>query len=839
MNTHHGSRDSVLAGRLIFVCGGARMVARILAVVLNLCVCAATTANDAAANPPAVDLAAYEQHALTHAGDAQRGRQLFLADQVTKCVICHKVDGEGGQVGPDLSRIGGKFDRPHLIESLLEPSRQIVEGYRSTVVVTLDGLVATGIVKQRSETAITLADEEGRQHKIASEDIDELHDSSISLMPEGLAGPLTPAQFTDLIAYLETLRSGGKPKFGAGVSGPITLPAGFAVRTVTTGLTGATALETTADGRILICEQTGKLRVVKDGVLLPEPFLSLPVDDTWERGLIGVTVPPDFPHTPYVYVCYVARQPYPHHRVSRFTADGDRAVAGSEKVLLVGDDQRKLGGNVPAGHQGGAIHFGLDGKLYIGIGEQTAGEPSQSLGTFQGKLLRINPDGTIPDDNPLLEQTRGKYQAIWARGLRNPFTFAIEAASGRLLINDVGGKYEEINVGHPGANYGWPTVEHGPTEDARFRGPIHFYPQASISGGDFAEGHLDWPEPFAGHYFFADFVHGWIKTLDPESRSVEEFAAGLRRPVDLRFSRDGSMYVLLRNAWVIDGKFEPQTGSLLQIRHTDGQGAANSASAASSILLSEDAVDESAGNLPAYKVETPTATYYLEKSGAGLSSLLDRDGNDWLSFHPQAKSGAGGEYRGFPNAVHQQAGNYFHARNRATDPATTKVEYVGSDRVTITAASSNGLWACRYDFLPTHCHFTMTRMPADKKYWVLYEGTPGGQYDDDDWWMTSGVRERQPMTQNHEEDIPAPEWMAFGDRRLGRSLFLTHREDDDHPDRFYQMQHKMTVFGFGRQGIDKYLDSVPQQFSIGFIESTKHSAIARRLSQLQLVDSDE
>jgi len=78
----------------------------------------------------------------------------------------------------------------------------------------------------------------------------------------------------------------------------------------------------------------------------------------------------------------------------------------------VGGDQRKLGGNVPTGHQGGALHFGKDGKIYIAIGEQTAGIPSQRLDTFQGKLLRINADGTIPIDNPFLDNAQGKYQAI-------------------------------------------------------------------------------------------------------------------------------------------------------------------------------------------------------------------------------------------------------------------------------------------------------------------------------------------------------------------------------------------------------------------------------------------
>lgn len=252
------------------------------------------------------------------------------------------------------------------------------------------------------------------------------------------------------------------------------------------------------------------------------------------------------------------------------------------------------------------------------------------------------------------------------------------------------------------------------------------------------------------------------------------------------------------------------------------------------VVLTKNAIDDSAGGLSAYKIETPNATYFLEKSGAGLSSMVDRDGNDWLGFHPQPGSGAGGEYRGFPNAVHQQAGNYFHPKNTGTDPSITKVEKESAECVTISAVSSNGLWACQYDFYPTHCTFTMTRMAAEKKYWILYEGTPGGQYDDDDWWFTSAAAEPHPLTQTHEGDIRAPEWIAFGDknRSLSRVLFLLHQEDDSHPDRYYQMQKKMTVFGFGRQGTAKFLDSVPQRFSIGFLETVQHDQIKQSLKSL-------
>lgn len=533
-------------------------------VALSLTMLAAPSATASAQNQ--APTRPYEQFALTQPGDAHRGRELFLNERLTKCAVCHKLNGQGGDVGPELSAIGGKFDRPHLIESLLEPSRQIVEGYRTSVIALNSGRTLTGIVKQRSDKSIILAEASGQRQAIELADIDDQEASPVSLMPVGLEKSLTPQQFADLIAFLETCRTGIQPTPGSQVSGGIGLPDGFQVQTIATGLTGVTALETTSDGRVLICEQTGMLRVVRDDKLLAAPALTLPVEAFWERGLIGVTIDPDFPRTPHVYVCYVAKAPYPHHRISRFTMHGDTADPASETLLLEGDDQRKLGGNLPAGHQGGALHFGPDGKLYIAIGEQTAGAPSQKLDTFQGKLLRINPDGSIPDDNPFASQTAGKYRAIWAVGLRNPFTFAIRRGNGEMLINDIGGdKFEEINRGAAGANYGWPLAE-GPSDDKRFTPPIHWYKAASACGGDFVAEGSPWPPEYHGRYLFAEYIHGWIHSLDvSHPNDVQPFVAGLRNPVDLRFAADGGLYVLLRNAWVIDDKFRPATGSLLKI----------------------------------------------------------------------------------------------------------------------------------------------------------------------------------------------------------------------------------------------------------------------------------
>jgi glucose/arabinose dehydrogenase len=227
------------------------------------------------------------------------------------------------------------------------------------------------------------------------------------------------------------------------------------------------------------------------------------------------------------------------------------------------------------GHQGGAIHFGPDGRLYIAIGEQTTETPAQDLDSLRGKILRINPDGSIPADNPFFSKTTGKYRAIWTIGNRNPFCFAFQSETGKMFINDVGGAKEEINEGKPGANYGWPVVEHGqrsdPDDPRHFTDCIHSYPVASITGGAFCPrdppGDPRWPGALRGRYFFADYMRGFIQTLDPDNLAEKprDFATGLGKITDLAFGPDGALYVLDRNAWVIDKDFKPNTGTLYRI----------------------------------------------------------------------------------------------------------------------------------------------------------------------------------------------------------------------------------------------------------------------------------
>jgi len=206
----------------------------------------------------------------------------------------------------------------------------------------------------------------------------------------------------------------------------VELAPGFVAETIATHLNAASACVSLPDGRILIADQTGRVLVWKNGRMNDQPALNLHVTDYWERGLIGLALDPEFPRTPHVFVLYVTDRPVVHHVLSRYTLSGDVLDPASERILLEGDDQGQLGGTVPAGHQGGPLRFGPDKMLYLSIGEQTAGLPAQRLDTLQGKILRLNPDGTIPADNPLLSLTRGKYRSIYAFGVRNSFGLAFQ-----------------------------------------------------------------------------------------------------------------------------------------------------------------------------------------------------------------------------------------------------------------------------------------------------------------------------------------------------------------------------------------------------------------------------
>lgn len=241
--------------------------------------------------------------------------------------------------------------------------------------------------------------------------------------------------------------------------------------------------------------------------------------------------------------------------------------------------------------------------------------------------------------------------------------------------------------------------------------------------------------------------------------------------------------------------------------------------------------DETAGGLSSYIVTTNNATYFLEKQGGGLSSIVDDNGVDWLGFHDEKGSGHKGEYRGFPNAIHQQDGSYFHAMNASTDPSSSVVEIESPQHIRIIFTSDNGKWQGQWDFYPDRLDFTMSQVSPGFKYWVQYEGVPGGQMDKSDFWYASADENKHLINEPFLGDLPAPEWIAFGDVKSPRMVYLYHHEDDAHPDN-YVSRPDMTVFGFGRSNKDKFIDT-PQTFSIGFVESSDYAEVEKVIKNIK------
>ena len=346
--------------------------------------------------------------------------------------------------------------------------------------------------------------------------------------------------------------------------GSMAVNQGFTLnQTWITGLSSATAFAQAPDGRIFIAEQGGSLRVVdSNGALLTTPFTTLVVDSNGERGLLGVAFHPNFGITnQWVYVYYTTLPPGTHNRVSRFTANGNVVIPGSESVLA---DLPNLSG--ATNHNGGALHFGIDGKLYVAVGDNADSSKPQNLADPFGKMLRFNDDGSIPTDNPFFASQTGLARAIWAYGLRNPFTFAFQPGSGRMHINDVGqSTWEEIDLGAPGANYGWPASEGPDDVTAGVTAPLFAYKHSStsppgsgpggffvgfaVTGGAFYPDMGPFPAAYRGNYFFADFVSGFVARLDlANNNAAYAFANLTGDPVDLLAGIDGALYVLTRDS---------------------------------------------------------------------------------------------------------------------------------------------------------------------------------------------------------------------------------------------------------------------------------------------------
>jgi glucose/arabinose dehydrogenase len=296
------------------------------------------------------------------------------------------------------------------------------------------------------------------------------------------------------------------------------------LQAVVNGLEEPVAITHAGDGsgRLFVLEQGGRIRLIENDTLQPDPLLDLSaaISAGGERGLLGIAFHPRFKENGLLYLNYTAKRPNLMSFISEFRFKGATIDPQSERVLLTYDQPW---GN----HNGGQLAFGPDGYLYIGVGDGgSANDPQnngQTLSTLLGSILRIDVDHksdgqeyAIPADNPFINKANARPE-IWAYGLRNPWRFSFDRQTGELYAADVGqDEVEEIDIIEKGRNYGWRVMEGpqctpGVSRNCDKKGytlPIHSYTHdtgRSITGGYVYRGEA-FPQ-LCGTYLYGDFVN--------------------------------------------------------------------------------------------------------------------------------------------------------------------------------------------------------------------------------------------------------------------------------------------------------------------------------------------
>ena len=244
------------------------------------------------------------------------------------------------------------------------------------------------------------------------------------------------------------------------------------------------------------------------------------------------------------------------------------------------------------------------------------------------------------------------------------------------------------------------------------------------------------------------------------------------------------------------------------------------------VVAVSDVFDE---DQDAFQVTNRTGDFVYQKNGAGFSSLLDLDGNDWISYAPTG--GSSGNFRGIPNLLYPSG--LFHP---GANTGTTTVESSGPVKVVLVSESNDGMWRVRWSFYPSKA--VMDVLATDGSYWFLYEGTPGGALDTGSDYSLTPDGLLRPLSESWTADIVNPdgdvEWVAFIDSAESRALILTKNSDDAVIDSYRPMENAMTVFGFGRNGLSTLLTDPAAQFQLQLVETGAQQVVAESASGLTL-----
>lgn len=325
------------------------------------------------------------------------------------------------------------------------------------------------------------------------------------------------------------------------------------IRTVVQNLENPWAIDIAEDGRIFLTEKPGRVRMVHaNGTLMVEPVVNIRAEDKGEAGLLGLALHPNFTenHLMYVYHTYLTNGRV-YNKVLMLTEKDNKVM--DSKIIL---------DNIPASdsNNGGQIKFGPDGKLYISTGDSEIPELAQDPKSLAGKILRINFDGTIPDNNPFAKSP------VYTYGHRNIQGLAWHPETAQLYASEHGpAGNDEINIIEPGSNYGWPLEvcnESSSSTTIRFKTPVFcFNPGLGPSGLTIADS--DRLE-YRNDIIFTTLRGSHLHHIDLETRIQDNILVGYGRLSDVIEAPDGSLYILTSNRNEI-GTGNPNDDQILQI----------------------------------------------------------------------------------------------------------------------------------------------------------------------------------------------------------------------------------------------------------------------------------